>query len=225
MSSSNGNTSEKAAHGATPERLARAERLVYEFQRRRLEETYGDFENIGDLRDFFFTLVYPPPDARGRFAARNKAITRVCRNWLFRLTFAPITIQTLEKVIELERLTESINEKIARALCERGPLPEALDDETYFDVSRKASTLEQRTRQLDNALEALHYGELFLKFFKFGIKQILRMVPKALIRNSDMLDLGVQAYTRLAAHKDDLESYRAAIRGRESARIGKMFEK
>jgi len=219
--------SERANAADTPERskdsLRSAERLVYEHQRRRLEDTYSDFEGIDDVRDFFFEMIYPPPEARARFAARNRSIRRITRSWLFRITFHPITFRIAKQIIELEDITESINRRIARELCARGPLPDSIDDDTYCGISREVSTLKQRMRQLENACDGLHYGQKLVEYFPSGVGEVLRFVPKPLLRYSELIDFGIKGYNCLSNHVDELETFRHAIRDRETVYINRMF--
>jgi hypothetical protein len=203
--------------------LSRAEQLVYDCQRRRLDDTYADIQDTDDIRELFHELLYPPPEERIKFIPRNNYVRRIARNWLFRITFHRMTVEVLEKAIELERINESVNGRIARALRDRGPLPDSLEDGAYIDIARAVSSRAERLRQLENVIFVLKYADVFVKYFRIGIKDILRMIPRPLIRNSDLLHLGVEGYTRLKNHENELLNLIEIIRERESARIDTVY--
>ncbi len=203
--------------------LARAGQLVYEYQRRRIEETYADFGHYDDLREYFFGLLYPPPDRRAKFAARNRAYRRVAAARILRYLFAPVTIRVLNQITELERITETMNGKIARALSEDGELPERLEEETYFRICRETTSVDMHVKQFDFAFEGMYFGELVVKTIKLDLNAMLRLVPRSFIRNSDLLDLATNTYYCFKNHEHDLETFRYALFEREVAYIGRMF--
>ena len=211
------------AAGVSPECLRRAEQLIYDYQRRRIEAAYADFGHYDDLREYFFGLLHPPPERRARFAARNRAYARIARARFLRLILAPVTIRVLNQITELEKITEAMNHKFARALCESGPLPDSVDDEIYFGLCRKTTTCAQHEKQFDFAYEGFYFGELVVKYIKLDLEGMLRLIPRSLIRNSDLLDLAAQTYYCFRRHKNEHETFRLALHERELAYIGRIF--
>ncbi len=214
----------KSTGGAESEnRLAIAGRIVYEYQRRRIEETYADFGQYDDLREYFFGLLYPPPDRRAKFAARNRAYRRVAAARILKYLFAPVTIRVLNQITELERITEDMNRKIARGLREAGLLTDQIDEQTYFRVCRETTSIGTHIKQFDFAFEGMYFGELVVKNIKLDLNAMLQLVPRTLIRNSDLLDLATNTYYCFKNHEHDLETFRYALFEREVAYIGRMF--
>jgi hypothetical protein len=221
-------TDEHKTTGAVPsecshENIRRADAIIYEYQRRRLEATYADFSHYGDLHDYFFGLLYPPPDRRPRFTVRNRAYARIAGSRVLRLIFAPVTIRVLNQITELDHITEAMNCKLSRALCGRCPLPDSIDDDIYFDICRKTTTLAQHEKQFDFVYEGFYFGEIVIKNIKMNLEEMLRLIPRSLIRNSDLLDLATQTYYTFQRHKNELETFRLALHERELAYIGRVF--
>ena len=203
--------------------LRAAGALIYDYQKRRIEQSYGDFRHYNDLYGFFFVLLYPPPDERARFAPRNRLYARIVKNPILKLIFHPDTIRVVNQVAELERMTESMNRRFARALCARGPLPAELDEETYFALCRETTSLQEHEKQFDYAYEAFYFGEMTTKYFKMNLQQMLNMVPKTLIRNSDLIDLATRTYSAFKNHENELERFRLTLHERELDYIGRIF--
>jgi hypothetical protein len=221
-------TGEEKTSGAgsaevSPDFTRRAEQLIYDYQRSRLEATYSDFAHYDDLHEFFFGLLYPPPDKRQRFAARNRAYTRIASSRLLRIIVAPITIRVMNQVTELEQLTETMNHKLARALCERGPLPDSLEESVYFDLCARLTAIDQHEKMFDFAYEGFYFGELVIKTVKMNLEDMLRLIPRAIIRNSELIDLATQTYLVFRHHRNELETFRLALHERELAYISRMF--
>ena len=218
---SNGQRSFSEAAGS--DCIRAAELLIYNHQRRRIEKTYEDFSGYTELRDYFFGLLYPPPDARARFSARNRTYSRIARSPILRLILHPDSIRIMNQVYALEKEVDALNRRVAEAMCSRGPLPAELDEEAYFALCRETSGQNDHERQFDYAYEAFYFGEAVVKYIPMNLEQILNLVPKMLIRNSDLLDLAAGTYHTFHGHKDRLEEFRLALHYRELDYIGRMF--
>jgi hypothetical protein len=207
----------------SPDCLCRAEQIIYDYQRARLEATYADFSHYSDLHEYFFGLLYPPPDVRPKFAARNRTYTRIAGSRLLRMIFHPVTMRVMNQIAELDRMTEAMNRKFARSLCERGPLPDSIDDGIYFELCRKTTATAQHEKQFDFVYEGFYFGELVIKHIKMDLKDMMRLIPKSLMRNIDLLDLATRTYYTFRSHKNELETFRLTMHERELAYIGRIF--
>ncbi|MFA6449366.1 MAG: hypothetical protein WCX65_07865 [bacterium] len=203
--------------------LLNAEALIYDYQRRRLEATYCDFSQYSDLHDYFFGLLYPPPDRRARFTPRNRAYSRIVNSRFMRFIVLPDTVRVMNQVTELDNMTDALNRGFARELCSRGPLPDCIGEETYFDLCRKTSTPAQHERQFDISYECFYFGELVIKYVKMNLEDMIRLIPRAVIRNSDLIDLAAQTYYTFRRHRTMLASFRLALHERELSYIGRIF--
>lgn len=204
-------------------RQAEAEKVIYEYQKRRLEEMYSDVGGLDDIRSFFFELAYPPPEERERFAERNLAFSRMVRNPLIRLICSREVIRTLENTRELNELTERLDGRVAKELSFMDPMPEHVDEKLYFEISSKVSTYEERMRQLEYAMGGFMLGIGVVIHLPLNLEQIIRIVPKRLVGNKDLFELAVEIYRVFYNHRDDLEGYLELMNKRESDYLKRMF--
>ncbi len=200
-----------------------AEELIYKYQRERLEETYSDFEGIDDLREFFFEMIYPPPEKRRKLHSRNNAYRKAAKSRILGILIPELAIRALLEIIELEDMTELINKELVRALCEKGELPERMERSYYFELCREVSDPLQRKRQIECAADGFLLVEMFVKYTRFNLNQIVLLVPKPLVRNSDLLDMSISAFLCFSNHKQDLERLRLSMVEREKKYVEEMF--
>lgn len=197
--------------------------MIYEFQSVRLEKTYDDYEGLDDVNELFFNMIYVRPDRRGEFEDRNQAFIRSARSRLLKLIVSEPVRRTLNEIIELNDLTGRIHQDMAFELCNAGPLPDELDEETFFELSRRVSTIGDRRRQLKCALDGYKICAGAVLHFPMNLDQIIRFVPKSLIQNSELLELAVNTYKCFNRHKDMLYDYYDVIKERETDYIDRMF--
>jgi len=199
----------------------RARALVYGFQKKRIEETYSDFE-AGDILGLFFDLLYPQPELRPKFAARDRMARRIVGSWIFRITFNEVTIKVARMAIELQDTVDSINERFVDELCRDGGMPEAVGEREWIEISGRVSSREERMRELEIVLFGLGYCEKFVQFFK-GVDHVLKFIPSLLLRNSGIIEQGIRGYETLYPHRDKIGGYLKAIEERETAWIERMY--
>ncbi len=213
-----------AKYKSIPEdKFKQAERLIYEHQRTRLEKCYREYEGLDDVRELFFNMIYVRPDRRDDYEDRNKSFIRSARSRLLRIIVSEPVIRTLNEIIELNDLTGRIHQDMSFELCKLGKLPEELDEETFFMLSRQVSTVEDRRRQLQCAMDGYRICADVVLHFPMNLDQLIRFVPKALIRNSELLELAIKTYRCFNKHKDKLHEYREVIKTRETDYIDRMF--
>jgi len=204
--------------------VKKAEALIYDYQRRRIERTYEDMEDIDEARGLFFSKIYPPPPERAKFRERDRSFVHTTRSRLLRMFIAKKTISLLEEIIELKESTDRFNRAMAEELVSEGNLPESLDDEKYFELSRRVSTFDDRSRQVRCAVDGFTLGVKVVLDFPLNLRQIVRFLPRGLIGNADLFDLAVDIYNAFHRHRNRLYAYREIMIERETARLKEMFE-
>lgn len=151
----------RSAPGVPRERLA----ALKAWQASRLTATYADL--VGEPRyaaatRFFLDDLYGPKD----FTARDEAMIRILPT-MSRL-LPESAVETAALAIELEALTEALDQRLAKALPARG----AIDPEIYARAYRESSTPAERRRQVRLAiavgrgLDALVKKPLVLRMLK-----------------------------------------------------------
>jgi hypothetical protein len=202
---------------------SRAESLIYDYQRARLERDYADINDAEELNSFFFEKIYPPLGKSAAFESRNRSIRRIIRNPFFKIVFHPVTVKTAAQLLELERLTNDANRRMAEELRKSQTPPRALDDEGYFKLCRAATCEEESRRRLECAIDVFNYSRLLIEGFP-NLRDVFRVVPSPLLRMAGgALEFGIQGYNALLCHRERLQYYMETIERRESERIEKIF--
>ncbi len=200
-----------------------AESLVYGYHRARLERDYADIDDADELKSFFFEKIYPPPEERAALEGRNRSIRRIIRNPFFKIVFHPVTVKTARQLLELERMTNETNRRMAEELRRAQPTHGPLDDEAYFKLCRAATTEDESRRRLECAMDVFNYSRLLIEGFP-NLRDVFRVVPAPLLKMAGgALEFGIQGYNTLLCHGERLQYYMETIERRESGRIEKIF--
>ena len=207
--------------------LLAARRAVYEYQRVRIEAGYGEYEDIADVREFFFDMVYTDPSLAAKFAKRDATFERIARSRLFRLLTSKEMKEYLKNIIALKSETERLDTAVARALLTDGGVSpvrgSGLPEERYNAAYRAVSTKKERLAQLESVLNAYDLCYHVMYDLPIGLDDILRLTPRIFLRNSDLLNLCVTAWRVFSRHKPRLLEYGEIIRARETERIERIF--
>ena len=196
--------------GHPPERLTELKR----WQSQRLAESYADISSIPRYRAataFFLEDLYGPKD----FSGRDQAMIRIVPT-MSRLLPAS-AVETAALAIELEALSESLDQRVARALA-----PGPINDATYGEAYRKAGTRVERERQValigevGRRLDSLVKKPLVLRTLK-----LMRTPAKmaGLEDLQDFLERGFESF-RLMAGADE---FLALLGERETAILNRLF--
>ena len=199
---------------------------VYEYQQQRLVRTYEDFADTGrDLHQFFFEYVYIHPRRRARFEKRDMAFVRIARNWLFRKITTREMHDYLECVIALQVMTDTFDLRLGRYLLEAGVRPGdgGLPHDRYREAYRAVASRAQRIQQVECVLKTFELCNRVVNEFPLNLDQILRYTPRVFLRNTELLNLCVEAYHTFHRHGAQLDAYDAVMREREFAYIETMF--
>ncbi|MGE5792056.1 MAG: FFLEELY motif protein, partial [Bacteroidota bacterium] len=121
--------------------------LVRAWQADRLARTYPDLlanPRYGDAAAFFLSDLYGPKD----FSARDEALARIIPT-LTRLLPAA-AIETIGLAVELDALSEALDQRVAAALRRRQPGARALElsEGSYAEAYRAAGSSAERERQI-----------------------------------------------------------------------------
>ncbi|HPI75922.1 MAG TPA: hypothetical protein PLK80_04255 [bacterium] len=201
---------------------SRAESLIYDYHRARLERDYADIDDADELKSFFFEKIYPPPEARAALEGRNRSIRRIIRNPFFKIVFHPVTVRTARQLLELDKLTNDANRRIDEEM-RKSPPPCPLDDDAYFKLCRAATTEDESRRRLECAMDVFNYSRLLIEGFP-NLRDVFKVVPAPLLKIAGgALEFGIHGYNTLLCHRERLQYYMETIERRESDRIEKIF--
>ena len=188
----------RIAPGVPRERLA----ALKAWQASRLTATYADLVDeprYAAATRFFLDDLYGPKD----FTARDDAMIRILPT-MSRL-LPESAVETAALAIELEALTEALDQRLAKALPPRA----AIDTETYARAYRESSTPAERRRQVALAiavgrgLDALVKKPLVLRMLK-----LMRTPAKlaGLGDFQDFLERGFAAFASMGGARAFLET-------------------
>jgi hypothetical protein len=121
--------------------------LVRAWQADRLARTYPDLlanPRYGPAAAFFLSDLYGPKD----FSARDEALARIIPTLTRMLPAA--AIETIGLAVELDALSEGLDQRVAAALRRRQPGAHALElgEASYAEAYRAAGSAAERERQI-----------------------------------------------------------------------------
>jgi len=192
--------------------------FLKQFQSDRLRTTYADFAEepiYEEACDFFFNRLYSTEDSSDRDAAFKSIYDKASR------FMGGDIIKSMEKLIELQDLTLSLDRKLLEIL-EVLEAPVEFDMETYEKAYSWSDNYEDRVRQI----ELLVFTNYLVHDIshRFGIGIVLRGLRTACrfsgdTRMVDFLSSGYQAFKNLKR----IEPLADAIRTRETERLDRIF--
>ena len=203
----------KALRGAKKPRPPRLKELK-RWQSARLERTYADLASQDRYREataFFLDDLYGPKD----FSARDQEMLRIVP--VMRRLLPASAVETAALAIELEALSEDLDQRLAAALPE-GPI----DEESYAEAYRASSTPGERQHQIDLIVAV---GErldaLVRKPFVFTTLKVMRQPARVagLGDLQDFLENGFQAFRDM----DGAGEFLAVLRERETRILRSLF--
>lgn len=152
---------------ADPKNSRRAALLqaLQAFQAQRIRATYSDLyeqPQYTKLVEFFFEEIYGPQD----FGIRNEGI-KVLHQKLRGLLKGEI-IESMGKVVELNDLTEALDDLMVDKMIEQG-VGVDLDMETYGVIYRSCDNYEQRVYQINLMLEATKHIYAVSRMWMIGL--------------------------------------------------------
>lgn len=193
-----------------PERLGELKR----WQARRLEQTYADIARAPRYEAataFFLDDLYGPKD----FSGRDQAMLRILP--VMSRILPETAVETAALAIELEALSESLDQRLAAALP-AGPI----DDAAYANAYRGTSTRAERQHQIELLGAVGHrLDALVRKPFLSSTLKLMRQPARAagLGDLQDFLERGFGAFRGMKGADDFL----ALVRSRETAILNRLF--
>ena len=184
------------------------------WQAARLAATYEDLASQPRYRDataFFLDDLYGPKD----FSLRDQEMLRIVP--VMRRLLPASAVETAALAIELEALSEDLDQRLAAALPE-GPI----DEESYAEAYRASSTRAEREHQIDlivavgERLDALVRKPLVFTTLKV-MRQPARVAGLGDLQ--DFLERGFQSFRRM----DGAAEFLAALREREMRILRSLF--
>ena len=189
---------------------------VKAWQSRRLAQTYADLASqprYADATAFFLDDLYGAKD----FSARDEEMLRIVP--VMARLLPGSAVETAALAIELEALTESLDQRLAGRLA-----APTLGVDEYERAYRESSKREERMHQVD-LVEAVgqRLDALVRKPFVGGTLKLMRQPARlaGLADLQDFLERGYAAFRRM----DGAGEFLAAFRARESALIAAIFER
>ena len=184
------------------------------WQAARLAKTYEDYASrprYAQATEFFLDDLYGVKD----FSGRDREMLRILP--VMRRILPASAVDTASRAIELEALTEDLDQRLAAALAQ-GPITE----QSYADAYRASSTRAERMRQID-LID--HVGRnldaLVAKPFVGATLKLMRQPARVggLAGLQDFLERGFQAFRRVKGANEFL----GALRDRETAILNRLF--
>src|SRR4051812_41654775 len=184
------------------------------WQARRFATTYGDLlqePRYEAATRFFLEDLYGPKD----FSARDDAMIRILPTLSKLLSRS--AVETAAFAVELEALTEDLDQRLARALP-AGPI----EPGAYARAYRETSTREERRHQLDLALAVGHRLDSLVK--KPLVLQTLKLMraPASLAGLSDLQDFLERGFQSFRAMRG-AGLFLATIEERETEILRRLF--
>ena len=184
------------------------------FQSGRLAETYADLAGqprYAAATRFFLDDLYGPKD----FSARDEAMIRIVPTMSKLLPHS--AVETAAFAIELEALSEALDQRLAKALPAG-----AIDPAAYAKAYRETSTPAERERQLELALAVGERLDALVK--KPRVVRTLKLMrrPAAAAGLADLqnfLERGFEAFRAMKGAGEFL----ATIDARERAILKRLF--
>ena len=184
------------------------------WQSKRLEATYADLAAQPRYREataFFLDDLYGPKD----FSARDQEMLRIVP--VMARILPESAVETAALAIELEALSEALDQRLAHALA-----PGPIDEAAYGAAYRASSTPKEREHQID-LIEAvgLRLDALVHRAFVASTLKLMRK-PAHLAGLGDLQDFlerGFDAFRRM----DGSEAFLAVLRERETRILSRLF--
>ena len=192
---------------------ARLEELK-EWQARRLRGTYGDIASQPRFRaatTFFLEDLYGAKDFSGRDQAMLRIVPVMTR------VLPESAVETASLAIELEALSEDLDQRVAAALP-----PGPIDAESYARAYRAGSTRAERERQIDlTEGVGMRLDALVKKPLVHRTLKLMRKPASAagLSDLQDFLERGFEAFHEMHGAADFL----ATVRERETRILNALF--
>jgi hypothetical protein len=171
--------------------------MLREWQAHRLARTYADLladPGYSPACEFFLSDLYAPRD----FSQRDHDLERLHR-FLARVLPAQ-TIQRLTETVELNSLTNTLDNRLVRVLVEQLGVTDTVTPELYVEAYRLCNNYTERVRQIDLTRSILMGVGEGARRKRVGVAMKLAKVPAqraGWIDLYDFLERGRQAFRQM----------------------------
>jgi hypothetical protein len=202
----------------TADKLISLMQGVQHFQSARIRQTYADLvamPQYAKLGNFFFEQLYGPQD----FGFRNHSIKSL-HHKLSGFLKGEI-IEGVGKVIELQDLSDALDEQMAQLMLERR-IGRELTMPEYAEIYRAPDNYEQRLYQIDllvESVKAIHHISQ-MRFIGWSLKVVSKAAHLAGM--GKIIDFLVQGYDAFHSAKD-IDFFVQTIDQREKALNDQLF--
>jgi excinuclease UvrABC ATPase subunit len=189
------------------------------YQAKRIANTYNDFKNnpqYAKLYHFFLEHIYGPRD----FGFRNQSIKSLYKK-LTKFLHGEI-IDAIGKVIELNDLSDSLDNQMAALLEEQG-FAHNISDQRYKELYKSCNNYEQRKHQIEllvDSVKGVHHVSQ-MRFIGISLKAVQKAAHLAGI--GKIMDFLVEGYEAFRS-ADDINFFTDMITERETALNDELFE-
>ena len=194
--------------------------MLRAWQAQRLARTYADF--LVDPRyepagRFFLDSIYAPKD----FSQRNQDILRIHD---FMARFLPArAIHTLTLAIELNNLTEELDEKLLDVLLHQVGVTDSISEEQYAEAYRLCDNYDDRVRQIEMIVEIGRDLEKLVRHRVIGWTLRAARGPAYRAGWHELQDFLEQGYASFR-HMGKADRFLNAIRRREMAILDNIYQ-
>lgn len=193
--------------------------LLRQWQTTRMAHTHSDLlasPDYGDACRFFLSDVYGPHD----FSQRDQDFMQVYHA-LGRI-FPPRIVKALELVIELNDLTQKLDNKLLQALVSELHVTEIITPDLYAEAYRRCHNYDERMRQIDLVVEVGQEIHRLVHMPFIGLTLRLAHQPTQWMgwfELQDFLERGYVAFKQLS----DAEMFLRLIEQRERQILDQIF--
>lgn len=194
-------------------------RALREWQSARLAATHADLlahPRFGAACRFFLSDVYAARD----FSQRDADLQQVYD--ATRAFMPPAMRRALELVLQLNALTNALDERLLAALLERPGGAYTITPARYAEAYRGCDNQAERERQLDMILDLGREIDALTRKPGIGLALRLARVPARLAGWSELQDFFERGFEAFKQMKDP-EEFLATITGRERAILERIF--
>jgi hypothetical protein len=193
--------------------------LLRAWQSERLRRTYADLLNDKRYRPaclFFLNDIYAPRD----FSQRDHDVERL-HDFLSRI-LPPIMLTLLTQVVELNRLTNALDKRLAQVLVDKLGVTEELNPQLYAQGYRICDNYGERFRQIDLTTGVLEQVGAGAHLLVVGAAMRVLRGPAQRADWVELYELLEHGYTAFKQMKD-VKTFVGVIQQRETRILDQIF--
>ena len=209
-------THERVEGGGLPPEMA----MLRAWQAQRLARTYADFladERYEPACRFFLDDIYAPKD----FTQRNTDIVRI-HDFMMRF-IPPRALKTLTLAIELNNLTEALDDKLLQVLLDEVGVTDSISEEQYAEAYRLCDNYDDRVRQVEMIVDIGRDLEKLVRHRVIGWTLRLARGPAYRAGWNELQDFLEHGYSSFR-HMGKADKFLNAVHDRELKILDNIYE-